>query len=244
MSSDLDATTGLLRPAGGGALRADPSGFSMEVHPDGTVALRDAPNLNVHLALPSVRQLGNGLSAWYHGDKGPYGAEGEPTLGKAIQASGGSTTDPDDRSKTVIVPVLAGGFDVTDALMRGHGQDPYAAKKLRMLDATRDERVQLGRRHRAAQLARTGELSHANLEAVWARAGDVAARRRALFTLWDECAEAGEPEVIAAGAAARALIVGFVRARLPAGSAEAYAPDELAGLNRGRQSRAVFAPYD
>jgi hypothetical protein len=46
-----------------------------------------------------------------------------------------------------------------------------------------------------------------------------------------------------AAAAVRAIIVKFVRERLPAGSADAFTDEELEKLNRGRQSKERFDPY-
>jgi hypothetical protein len=39
------------------------------------------------------------------------------------------------------------------------------------------------------------------------------------------------------------MVLAFIRSELPEGSPEAYPEDELAQLNRGRQSREPFAPY-
>jgi len=52
------------------------------------------------------------------------------------------------------------------------------------------------------------------------------------------------PEVVAAAGSARRMIIGFLRARLPAGSPGAYTPAELAALARIRRSQAAFAPYE
>jgi hypothetical protein len=239
-----DLTTGLLRPSGGGSYEAEQGVFVGKVNPDGTVKITDRPNLNVHVALPSPRAFGHGLAQWYDSDKGPHGAEGDTAMAKQIQASPGSTTDPGDRSKTVIVPVLAGGFDVTDWLMRGHAGDPYASKKLSFLDATRDERARIGGKHRTEQLARSTELMKRTLDTLWAAHQDLAARKQALFELWDDCAETGDPDLVEAGRAARRLVIGFIRAHLPAGGPDAYTPAELAALARVRQSKATFEPYE
>jgi hypothetical protein len=128
--------------------------------------------------------------------------------------------------------------------MRNHGGDPYASKKLAFLDATRDERVQIGGKHRKEQLARSTQLMRRNLDALAAAHADLAARKRTLFELWDECAEAGDPDLVAGGQAARRLVVGFIRAHLPAGGPDAYTPDELAALSRVQQSKATFQPYE
>ncbi len=139
--------------------------------------------------------------------------------------------------------LLSGSFDVTDAMMRSKGIDPYASYKLKVLDETRDERVAIGKRYRTQQLAQSKQLMHKNIERLWSTTHDVAARKQGLFELWDDCAEAGADEVVAGGASARAYVVGFIRSKLPEGSAAAFSADELARLNKRRKSRATFAPY-
>ncbi len=134
-------------------------------------------------------------------------------------------------------------FDLTDWLMRGRGHDPYASSKLAVLDATRDARVARGERYRATQLSHASTLMQANLDWLWAKERDPGARRRALFELWDECADTGTDDVIAAGKAAREHLESFVRQALPPGKPGAFTPAELAELNAHRVSRAPFAPY-
>src|SRR5690606_9996144 len=102
---------------------------------------------------------------------------------------------------------------------------------------TFDERVAMGTAYRAEQSARSAELMQKNLEWLWAREHDPIARRAALFELWDEC---GEDE---AGTRARALVIGWIRARLPAGSPDAFTAHELELLQTRRTSTAAFAPY-
>lgn len=138
---------------------------------------------------------------------------------------------------------LGATFDVTDALMRSQGMDPYAAYKMKVLDETREERVAMGKQHRTQQLAQSKQHVHKNLERLWSMTTDVAKRKRGLFELWDECAESGTEEMIAGGRSAREYIVGFIRSKVPAGSSEAYTRDELARFNRQRRSRTEFAPY-
>ena len=70
-----------------------------------------------------------------------------------------------------------------------------------------------------------------HLQAIWDdRARGAADRRKLLFALWDECADDEN------GAAARATIIEFVRARLPRGAADGYTEAELDELNRGRST--------
>jgi hypothetical protein len=249
---EKDLTTGILQESGGGTYKSDQGVFVGKVRPDGSVKITDNPNLNVHLALPTPTSIGNALSRWYDSDKGPSAHGGDTALARQIQVTPGATTDPTDpvttrnkdRATTVVVPVLAGGFDTTDWLMRRHGQDPYASKKLAFLDSTRDERVQIGNRHRAAQLKQSPQLMQKNLDALWAATSDPEARKRALFELWDECVEAGDPTLVDAGQAARRLVIGYIRAHLPAGGAGAFTPAELAAFARAKRSTAAFAPYE
>lgn len=215
--------------------------FTARVEKDGNVTLKDAKNFHIGVALPRPKMIGNAISDWYASDKGNDGQRGKRTLEKEV----GGSIDSEDRSRAVIVPVLRGGFDVTDALMRKFGVgDPYASKKLAFLDATRDERAQIGAKYRAGQLAQTDILVRKNLEALWATVADPAARKQALFELWDEAVETGDAKLVEAGAAARRQIVGFIRARLPAGSAHAFTASELATCNAKKQSKQPFAPYE
>ena len=135
-------------------------------------------------------------------------------------------------------------FDVSDAIMRSQGIDPYASYKLKELDETRDERAAIGKRYRRQQLAQSSTLMRRNLARLWAQTRDLAARKQGLFELWDDCAETGSAELVAGGTAARAYAIGFIRSKLPAGSADAFTAGELARFNRQRRSRATFAPYD
>jgi hypothetical protein len=201
------------------------------------VSLKDRRNLQVRVVLPKPRDIGNAISRWYYSDKGPDGKRGERTLEKSV----GGSIDPDDRTPTAIVPVLGGGFDITDAIMRRKKVDPYAAAKLRYLDSTRDERVQIGNRYKREQLAQSAQLMQKTLDWLWASKVDLAARKQALFELWDDCAEVGSDAMVEGGKAARALVVGAIRARLT--GADAYTAAELAAFNKRRQSKAVFEPY-
>jgi hypothetical protein len=139
---------------------------------------------------------------------------------------------------------LSGEFDITDAMMRHKGIDPYASYKLKVLDETRDERVAIGKRYRTQQLAQSKQLMQKNLERLWAITSDAAARKQGLFELWDDCAETGSDELVAGGISARAYVVGFIRSKLPAGSTDAFTATELAHFNKQRKSRATFAPYE
>ena len=76
-----------------------------------------------------------------------------------------------------------------------------------------------------------------------------AARRRRLFTLWDECAEPTESPTAAdeiraqAALAARGRVEALIRMLAPQGSPEQFTAAELVELNAQRRSRARFDPY-
>jgi hypothetical protein len=130
-----------------------------------------------------------------------------------------------------------------DALMRQYGIDPYAAEKLHWLDKTRDERARIGLENRKYDLAHSTQFMQANLRWLWRKTSDPQERKQALFELWDEVAETGDDDLVRGGAAARAYLIGFVRAHLPAHSADAFTASELERLNAHRTSREPFAPY-
>lgn len=132
-------------------------------------------------------------------------------------------------------------FDVTDWAMRSRGEDPYAKEKRRYLERTFDQRVAIGTEHRRQQLARSADYMFANLQHLWSTVSDPAARKRAVCELWDEVAETGSAEQIAAGHDARRVVVNFVQMKLT--GADAYTLDELAACNARRRSTATFAPY-
>ena len=144
------------------------------------------------------------------------------------------------------ITCLFGGCKMAldDALMRRHGIDPYASAKRQWLDKTFEERAALGLANRKEDLARSAEFMQKNVHYAWQHTRDAAERKEALFELWDDCAESGDDDLVRGGAAARDYLVGFVRAHLPPGSADAFTADEIAKLNAHRKSRAAFDPYN
>jgi hypothetical protein len=160
-----------------------------------------------------------------------------------IKVAADGTAKIQDKANLQRKGILSGTFDVSDAMMRRKGIDPYASYKLKVLDETRDERVAIGKRYRSQQLGRSKQLVQANLDRLWATTTDASARKRGLFELWDDCAEEGPTELVAGGAAARAHVVGFIRSRLPAASSDAFTPVEIERFNKLRKSKAAFAPY-
>jgi len=139
---------------------------------------------------------------------------------------------------------LFGHFDITDAVMRALGDDPYAYEKMKIMDETREVRAGMAMADRSARLREAQSKLRGYLEKIW-RIGKwtVAQKRRVYFALWDEVAEKGDAELLRAGEEARATIDAFVRARLPPGGPDAYLAEELEELNRIRKSGRRFDPY-
>jgi hypothetical protein len=139
---------------------------------------------------------------------------------------------------------IAGRANIDDWAMRKAGIDPYASAKRQWLDKTRDERARIAMANRKEDLARAPEFMRRNLAWAWNKTmTDPEARKQALFELWDDCAETGDDDLVAAGRAARSYLVGFIRAHLAAGSPGAFSADDLARLNAHRRSKATFEPY-
>ena len=185
--------SGELKPSGNGTYTSDHGAFTADVNRDGTVTIKDKPDVgDVHFS----------------------------GIGIAGRAS----------------------FD--DWAMRKAGIDPYASAKRQWLDKTRDERARIGMASRKEDLHRAPEFMKRNVAWAWSKtAGDPEARRQALFDLWDDCAEKGDDDLVAAGTGARLYVIGFIRAHLPQGAAGAFTPDDLTRLNAHKRSSATFQPY-
>jgi len=200
-------------PDGDGTYRVDRTTFTAKIGRDGRIDFTDKPNLSIGVQLPTQKQVGKALERWY---SDPYGW---------------STVPP-----PAAVVGVGGAFDLTDAYMRANGEDPYRYEKMLVSRATAAARDQMAADERA-RLRRDGlaEL-RARLHAIWRSPAPAPARRARLFALWDEMAEDGE--LAQAGAAARAVVLRFIRAHV----ADGYPPPELDALNARRRSRARFVP--
>jgi hypothetical protein len=132
-------------------------------------------------------------------------------------------------------------FDVSEMAMRAMGDDPHAAQKARIADATREERFCLTLKDAESDKRNALYRLKDNLEQIVADPTlSGAERRAAVFDLWEGCLDASD-DVLAN--AARATIVAFIRRSFPAGSRSAYTPVELAMLNRRRNCSRPFDPY-
>jgi hypothetical protein len=206
-------------PASKGTATLDTATLHGSVAADGTMHIRSKSPVTLG---SDLTQPGKALESWL---KDP----------KAHAASRDGT-----------VAIVQGTFDVTDSLMRAHGQDPYRSQRMKMLDETREQRLTLAARDRTARRESQLAALPTELRNIWKdEARSAKERREIIFQLWDECQEPaeGEAEGAAAGARARREIVAFIRERLAEGSQEAYPKEELATLNLARQSRQRFDPY-
>ncbi|MFT3692253.1 MAG: hypothetical protein QM831_03875 [Kofleriaceae bacterium] len=133
-------------------------------------------------------------------------------------------------------------YDPTEIIMRRNNIDPYSSNKKQFLDKTRDERYEIGKEYKKKQLLQSAVIAQKNLAYLWAKVSDAQERKDELFAMWDECAETGTDELVAGGAAARAQIVGFIRAKKTDGQL-VFTEAELAAYNAKKKSSAPFAPY-
>lgn len=138
-------------------------------------------------------------------------------------------------------------FDVTDWVMRMSGMDPYASRKLLLLDQTREVRAEMRAKARIEDLRDAIAMLPRLLDQIWWDPGlSAVERRELLFRIWDECVELGpddSDELARASRTARATVLGYIRRTLPAGSPDAYPEAELTSLNARRKSAERFAPY-
>ena len=125
-----------------------------------------------------------------------------------------------------------GSFDLTDEIMRGLGQDPYAAEKARFLSSTFEFRIKLAIEARKTDLKRALERLPFRLDELW---GDdrysPRERRRILYELWYETDRTPE------GERAAGIIRDFIRRRLPCGSPDGYTRAELDAFARSHPER-------
>src|SRR5262245_46926261 len=126
----------------------------------------------------------------------------------------------------------------------GGGQDTGYREKNEAMEVTFQDPVRLRAQEESIRMRAALDALPVYLFTVWRQQKwPPQLRRRILFELWDECAEMGEAFRVAGGRAAREAIEDFVRKFLPENSAWGYTRAELAALNRHRESRRAFTPY-
>lgn len=157
---------------------------------------------------------------------------------EAVIHPDGSVSFSDHPDVTMDFAHGSGGFDITDAIMHGAGQDPYAAEREWFMEHAESTVERLEAQARTQQHAHSLTSVRSQLRTLWDDTGQSAsARRRAIFEVWDECADGEE------GASAREAVIAFIRREIPETSADSYTMIELARLNSSRQSAERFDPY-
>jgi hypothetical protein len=185
-------------------------------------------------------------------------------------ADGSYLYDPGDRSfKAIVHPTGEvefrdfGGAHFSDEGIRVNGPTEWADRaegkakhsreKAAFLEKTHEQRTQMATAYADKSAKAAMELLRKQLEAADETfQGDVAKLREHVFKLWDECAEgeasqAGSPidaARIEYGKAARAVIEGFIRRRMPRGTDDAFSAEEIELRNATRVSKTRFDPYD
>jgi hypothetical protein len=253
-------SSGRLDDAPNGAAVIHDRVTTVTVDRDGVAHFHDKPYISFNFRLPvptiaglrkTLRQMGHDLAEWATDPDAWVGTHVGPKsdLPEFSKAVPGQCDTWGEINCGPIPPMLRnedgerkgaaadGNFDLTAYLMRKtHVGDAYGARKRALLDDTRAERAARGGVYRSEQLARSAELMRRNLERLWATTLDPAARRVALFELWDESAE-GDGPVGEAGERARAEVIGWIRAH-----DVVYSRDELAALAARCSSRQRFEP--
>ncbi len=132
-----------------------------------------------------------------------------------------------------------GNGDLTDEIMRAIGQDPYAREKARFLSSTFEFRMRLAVEARKQDVWSALDRLPERLDQLWAdERYSARERRRMLYELWSEMD--GSPD----GQQGAAAIVGFIRRRLPCGSASGYTAEELAAFQRLHPERSFLRPVE
>lgn len=243
----VPATDDRLRPRGHEHVVLDRV-TKMTVAPDGTVKFHDKRDFTAHVIIPLSmsrddwevvhEQAKDAFKKWADD---PYAAQrtvNYDEVAGACEAGACDTSGSSDEGGGLI----GGKADITAALHRKFIGDPFAARKLKLLDSTREARAEIGARYRGEQLTRSAIQAQQNLQSLWQSITDAAARRAALFAMWDECEE-GEGQLGEAGERVRVMVLGFIRSKLPVGSPGAFSEREIMALNARRTSRQPFAPY-
>ena len=117
-------------------------------------------------------------------------------------------------------------------------------QELDLFEATRELRAKLQDAACVERLKSSVYDLRKDLEHMWSESSlSTSQKKELLFRRWDECAEAGSPELLLYAMAARATIIEFIRSKLPLGSSGAYSKAELTRLNNRRTSALSFEPY-
>lgn len=144
-----------------------------------------------------------------------------------------------------------------DRIRKAQGTKLWVQRKKELLAATRPMRLKMAVAFAEKNIDRQLARLVGDLLEIWNSDKPPYTRRALLFETWDDCQEslvvqldgftdeASAVDEIRRNAATRARqkIIAFIRRHVPAGDAEAFTKDEIAGMNRRRRSRERFDPY-
>jgi len=263
---DSVVRSGRLAESGGGTAVVHDGVSTLTVDRDGTAHFHDHADIDLHWDFhltpteikAEIVQAGRELATWAADPYAKARVGAPQDVPAYLAAVPGACDHWDDDCSTELRErnndvdsiermrrgtVGHGKLDVTSFLMRHTVGDPFASRKLKILDDTREERAALATVHHDEDVGRSSELMLRNLEQLWRTTPDPRARREALFQLWDECDEATGPDG-EAGQRARAMVIGWIRTKLPRGSPDAYGADEIGTRSARRTSIQPFDPYE
>ncbi len=134
-------------------------------------------------------------------------------------------------------------IEITDAVMRAVGDDPYRYQKDQVRRQTAGLRAKMAAAACEVRLKTSIVALKGRLDEIWSDPGlSPTQRRTLLFQMWDDCAESGPQDVLQHAEMARQTIYAFIQRNLPAGSEHGFRPQELDVLNRHRRSKLRFSP--
>jgi hypothetical protein len=188
-----------LRPStdGSGDLLYDEAGFSVRIARDGAVKFRDRRVGMLGLLEPflpksgprNVPSLFATINSLAHKRDIPQADDMAQTEDRYLIIPNQSRYRPDpreacracERPVDVVLPGVAGRFDLSDELVRFSHQDPYRYQKAKFLAATRDRRVEMAAKAHAHNLERALAELPASLEHIACDDGRSRPERRAII---------------------------------------------------------------
>jgi hypothetical protein len=249
----LTVSTGtiVLHPTKNGGAKADLGALVARIDATGKVSFRKKPNFHIKIAVPSLRNVKEGLKAslarWladpYYYLRAANTQRARPGLYAPPVLLPPQLPDQADSLKPLFeekAAIISGGFDLSDALMNS---DPYGAEKMNFIRQTKEARDALYAQHKKQGLAHSKMDMRIRLNAVLTKAINSAAKRALIFAMWDECTENGNDDERQAATIARETVIDFVKEHFAVTSSDAYSAAELSELNAKRTSTALFAPY-
>ncbi len=141
-----------------------------------------------------------------------------------------------DRPSWQLEGPLQARFDVTDAIMRSIGQDPYSFQKMKIADDTRMARDRKAKIRHQQNLAKSVYQLDKKLNLIWNGPQTMVQKRAIFIQLWKEANGGGVAKDVAKQV--RRKIHRFICRTMPQGSTFAFTGKEIAGAKQ-----IGFLPY-